>query len=223
MYKYLKKQFASDLLNYGMIRLGTSSSYRNEELLGSAIGDNEENRFGLVERHELLEMDKYESFSPLVKQVMKDKGWPTLDQLKARGETTKIAFFNTRFQLNLSAPDHWMYCTSAVLSQEVRNAFGADVCVRITNPIYFFESIREQMQKMRLAMYSKVRDVLYTDQQVPSENDQGISPDEIKSPRYEYQKEWRLLIRPYQQPIEPFTTFVPATRRYCEMVADSYR
>ncbi|MFC2022903.1 hypothetical protein ACFLTL_01930 [Chloroflexota bacterium] len=201
LYKYLRRDYASELLKSGILQIGTLSYYKNAETLGAIIGD--------------------------VKEGSKSSRLTFYTSLSATGTPPDLAssFFDTNtkgtieghgfLQAHQKSRDYFVYSTTSHFDKNAMSAFGYDSCIKIHEPNIFFDIISHLL--ISEAIFEGIFDCTYISRELPADIYNQYHPALIKDPKYIYQREVRAIWRPRSAPIQPKIIVCPEICRYCSM------
>lgn len=133
LFKYLPRQYAHDMVTRGTVRVGTLYEYRNEEALGSQIGDKDEGRSMEYDYigDRLLRSDSPESW--IVKKAIS----------LGPGATAHVV--DATFREGGESANVLVYCTAKTYDESSMRAFGCDTAVRIHDVAHFFGALNDAL------------------------------------------------------------------------------
>ncbi len=136
LYKYLRQDYAEEMVNRGTIQMGTLSYYRDIE--DAARADRNEGK--LEKSTEFKEGKTIADATEFYKELPFLKG----SNISYEKGTVKI-LPGTVFKGNEDIPDAYIFCTSGTLSEQLKKKFGADVCVEIFNVQLFLDILSDEL------------------------------------------------------------------------------
>lgn len=220
LYKYMKREHATALVERGAVRVGTLHEYFRIDKLGEEVGDKEEGMaFCRIAREELagIAMD----VSP--------RG-PRAEWVRGMVRKSPEARLFGQFFANYMPVDQYMYCLSDQFSAQIMRVLDYEACVRIHDVQRFFltlsESIAERAKPVGMFFCQyRERGFTYADAD-------EVYPEIIKTPKYAYQREVRVLwhsTAPWSDTYDVDTNPAPALEplfvsdarltAYCTMIA----
>lgn len=209
-YKYTKKKHALDLFNKGIIRVGTLYGYRQIEKHGQEIGDIEEGR-----KHIKTLGVPLDTVTPGIMPK-------TMEVVRQRIHASNIRIEASEL-ITISNSDLYVFSTSSELSYEVMKRMNPlyDVCIRIDDDNAFFQKLSECLKKRIPNLngpYNGTCVYIKREQLYSNEND--YHPALIKDPKYDYQKEMRVMWEPtdLSKKIEPVEITCPELARSCSLI-----
>lgn len=202
LYKYMRREHASLLLEKGTIRIGTLYEYRNTEEHGSVIGDPEE---GI--KTEFMEVGK---------EVWTEENQPEFSKslIKVSGPGSHN-ISNFTLEKGYHSPDCYLFCTTETFDEAAMEDFEYDTCVVIEDAERFFWAIAETIKDK--AEYIGAGRCQYTERRKHHAVADDINPGLIKSPEYERQREVRAIWMPKSESISPMIIECPDAAKYCKL------
>lgn len=196
-FKYMERKYAEEFANHGIFRINHLKNYENMELLGSAIGDSEENKLtifskiGLKTGSELNDFEKDGFFTFENDDIAKTWTFGNVECIRE----------------NHGRPTY-SFCATDTCSEKIREQFNIDnklagrpaydACVEILDRNKFIEVLKKHMHDINLIYYGHGH-CFYREKQIPwnqwnRQNEQ--CPAFIKDPKYKWQQEVRILFEP---------------------------
>jgi hypothetical protein len=181
LYKYLKKQFANELINEGKILVGTYYDFRKME--DPQRGDKDEGRI---------------VYSLKVEQDIEVKNLPTTvkGNLNIEGGGKLILKAGAKASSHGEIDDAYMFCCSRIHDQKLMTDFEADACIEIIDVDNFSLTIAKKLHEMGL-IYDLIieKDCNYIGHEVP--HDYKETPHFLKDKNlYGHQAEYRFVFQP---------------------------
>lgn len=207
LYKYMHSRFATRMLTDGEIRLGTLYTFRDEERLGSEIGDREEGAITLKKSGFTIIDTKFEnSVPPFLKAGISVSGSARL-QIVARDGVGRRE----------EDPDCWIYCASERYDPEQMRSLGYDVCVEIFDVEQFFFAISRKFWH-RASVFWGAAKCVYRDRSIEHTDYDGTPPAFVKAPKYASQAEVRAIWLPNEgERVTPVTVRARRAVRFCRL------
>jgi len=141
-FKYLKKNYAEELVLYGRLRIGTIYEYRNyEDSERRDITEGTKNERTKIDEVTLYDND-YENWPRGLKSLF----LPPEDLTK-----TSYVFKNLTILNPMNFPDAYIYCVTSNFSRKVMEDFNCDACVYIKDIQAFCDIISKKLVKLGLA------------------------------------------------------------------------
>ena len=125
LYKYLRRQHATELSDKGLLRVGTLYGFRKDESFGREITDPWEGKTALYAKESVVDWERPETIGPLVRRFFNIPAGST-------GVMTNI-----RLKLTEQSEDVYVLCLSTTADPVVMERMGYDACVAITNVAEF--------------------------------------------------------------------------------------
>ena len=186
-YKYLPQKFAKLMVEEGIIKVGTLFEYKNEEELGSDIGDTNE---GVITEW---------SNDKEIKRTQEDLN--RIERLAIRiGEGLEgVQVNNVVVQATQQSPNLYIYSVSDVFNVHIMRKLCQDydtkydACVRINDPKSFIMAVSKLFNdkgRYEVSAYCQYMS------RTRHYKDQSSHPALIKEPKYKYQKEIRCVWSP---------------------------
>lgn len=198
MYKYTKRKYAMQLINLGVLRVGTLHDYQSAGH-GNGISDSTEGTKTLT----------HSAVKPLVIEDGHRGDMKVLDDFGITVEPGGRFYAygaNVEMIRNQSTANCFVYCVSSIASKEVMAEFeGTDTCIEITDIQAFLEILTQTLTSVCPVKFVEFNSVEYTERQSKwHPKYQATHPAWIKDPGYSKQKEWRAIWRPLGiGPIKP--------------------
>ena len=204
LYKYLPLKYAELLVKNGTIQIGTLFGFRDEDKYGEEIGDKDEGSFTL--------------FSLLNGELNPED----MNEIqKAAVGNINAEFIDCVAVSRQESYDFYIYSTSGLFSLSLMRKISEeysekyDACVKITNPVKFFELISQKLEG--LAKYETTRPCFYMSKYIHYDRDKP-HPALSKAKKYSYQDEYRTLWAPKNQDkITSTILTIPELTSYCEL------
>jgi hypothetical protein len=206
LYKYLDRKYADRMIADGSIRIGTLNDFKAIEM-GIVRGDATEGSRSLI--HSIGNKP----------QRLADLGdSPLVARIFGVDPTSNSTIAGITLKMPETAPDVYIYCTTAVPSQMAMREFKADTCVRISNPNGFFEVLSECMRREGLSTGECAgQPCVYRSREVEYNRPEAqIHPAFIKTADYAWQREVRLAWQPRHEklPIHAEILVCPGIRQF---------
>ncbi|MDB6061472.1 MAG: hypothetical protein JWM78_1575 [Verrucomicrobiaceae bacterium] len=151
-FKYMERQFAEQLANYGNLRIRRLSYYEDIESHGAAIGDPEENKITLYSHAHAKTGAELNDFER--------EGFVTFANEE---EAQRAMFFNVQFERKFVGRPSYAFCATQVQSEDIRQKFNDenklsrkpeyDACVEIVDHISFVNALKKHMNEASLKYY----------------------------------------------------------------------
>ena len=208
-FKYMLRAHAQEMLQEGVLRIGTLLYYRASEL-GPAIGDADEGRSETVQAIEgSLDIARPEN-----------RTWVT-NKLFSVGRNAKNVVLQ---DLSLSVPeqsaDLHVYCASHRFSRRAMTEFNADACVMVSNPHAFVTAVVGRLRRMGIISAATLTPCDYSGRR-RSETMPRVHPAVLKDASYSYQHEIRLIMTPTAAPpLRSFFVSIPEIRPLCRLLSE---
>ncbi len=177
-FKYLKRQHAEELINLGLLRLGTLYEYRDMEKHGASVGDPEEGKI-TKQRAGPVTIDETN-----MGDVFGEAGPKIVCKNGAKLHVEKYV------NISQQTEDLYVFSASSQLCAGVMLQMGYDSCVKIDDMGKFAEKI-DVLLHGQIKMSLGVRKCLYGDKIIPHDAQLLISPAFLKPQKYAYQQEVR--------------------------------
>ena len=203
-YKYLKKEHAHSMLEYGRLRIGTLYEYRDMEKHGSVIGDDAEG--------------KKSAFMEVGTETWSNDTQPnfTRDFFKAI-DGGSFTISGITLEKPKESPDFYLYCCTTEYSKDVMEEFGYDACVIIRNPERFFRALSKSLRH-KVSSFQGVYECQYRERRVSHERETDAHPAIIKAPKYQNQKEIRAFWTPEKRNVSPIMVQSRKAVRHCVLM-----
>ncbi len=192
LYKYLKKEYAYRMLEFGDIKLGTAYEYRSYEDI--ARRDIDEATRTLVSKIDIpLYANKQNQLPGIFSSIIKINDG-------------SIILENCIAERKENYPDVYIYCCTSSFDDKAMKSFDCDSCIVIKDVPKFVNCIRSNLETFFRKVETFSEPCKYDGKKVPfgSKN----SPYFIKDKSFEYQEEYRLIFRPKNlvefRPLSPF-------------------
>ena len=114
------------------------------------------------------------------------------------------------------SPNCFIYSLSALFSTEIMKEMNPeyDACFIILKPDKFFHEIAKKLQnKISEWAFGPCH---YIDRHLPPDKQHNIHPAWIKEPEYSYQEEYRMIMFPTMNEIEPFYIKSKYATKFCK-------
>lgn len=205
LYKYLPLEFAKLLTESGKIKISTLSKYHNEEKYGEDIGDVDEGT--LTEWSELDNSDGPIKTNRVIESAI--------------GSNVQGHFRNCIVATKHKAYDYYIYSMSKLFDLSLMRKFSSDysekydACIKITNPVKFFDLINKTLGDR--ANYQVSAICKYGNRKKHHEKAE-VHPVLLKPLKHEYQAEVRT-VWSFVDKEEPEDIFleIPELTDFCEL------
>lgn len=192
----------------GHLRIGTLYDFRDEERLGSEIGDKDEGTKTLTtDGYHLIDTKNSNTIPRWLEGYLDGAFKPVGDdarlQIHAQGGV----------RLRLTVRDRYVFCASFEFDSALIKNGEYDTCIEIFDPKSFFYTLSKKLKYN--ASYLAMGNCLYKPRIILGEQDQGQDPSFIKEDRYSYQKEFRAIWSANNSSIEPLFIEAKLARRFC--------
>lgn len=209
LYKFMKKEHAVCLLDYGIFRITTLFDCRNYEKHPHGIADKDEGT------KQIYCMD------PVVDSRDPDTPPALLEKLGISVDDTSVfRAEQSVFRHREENPDCYLFCLALDCNLEPwLEKFGYDTIVEIMEAEPFFQALTHCIFITgRIEPRAFMARCAYTTRSQYYKEDQGIPPALIKDPSFAYQQEVRAIWIPAQQPVEPFFIECPQAVTSCRIL-----
>jgi hypothetical protein len=180
LYKFMTKHWASELMKFGTVQVGTLHDYRNMEKHGKR-GDADEGKLKYVENvGAATTLDK---LSHIAKSLIHDP----------HGVGAHVTISDVNFTNRIDHPDCLVYCTSTSDDPSTDGGLDEyDACVKIVDPPRFFEAITMGLGRMTDSLQGHMARGLVTYQErTLGPSDRKRHPALVKPPRFADDREYR--------------------------------
>ncbi|MCL5261236.1 MAG: hypothetical protein M1561_06160, partial [Gammaproteobacteria bacterium] len=132
LFKYLKKEYAAKLFDYGELHIGALYDFRNCEAYGGNRGDKDEGKKAIYEFVDdiVIKDREHNPLSPFTKQYI---------SIKEGAKNTRLV--NGSFTQRHDCEDCYIYCMSEKHNKVLYDVFEADTCIRIKSPYKFMRAL----------------------------------------------------------------------------------
>ncbi len=211
MYRYSVSQYNAQLLNLGIVRVGTLHDFRKSEH-ARGIGDPQEGKKRVKKDIEHIEVD-----GP------NDPNAGMLEMFGAirLGPGAGVTLRNVRLVKSFDHPNCFIFCTSKRRSAKTMAEFdGADSCVEIFDIERFYSLLTYALNLITPVTFRGLFDVVYQDREEDwNGKDWGHHPARIKERHFLPQYELRAIWEPkYGQVIEPTLVGHFRLGQFCRLV-----
>jgi hypothetical protein len=196
------------MLERGSIRIGTLHEFRRVEEHGSEIGDREEGIVTACSADPIVDLQRPETVSPVVRQVL---GIP------ADAVPPPFVFQDIEFRGRADSPDCWIYCTSRSFDEAAMKRMNRDACVIINRPEEFFRALTTKLRTLGLVTGFSLGPCIYTDRVQHYTTLPATHPALIKDHSHAYQNEARAIWFPRSLPIEHIDISCPEATLLCTL------
>ncbi len=208
LYKYIKKEHIDLFKKNGSLKIGTLYEYRNEEDLGSVIGDDKEGvhitELNSPQRREIDLADNTPESQYFRKLLPPDK----------QDVRPKIIMMpDANVATHTTAPNCYLYCVTSKYDEDLMAEFGCDKCIEIFNPEKYFQAISKVIRHR--GDYLGYFDIVYGNKTTDYSNPHTIHPCLLKDEKYRNQSEVRAIWSPKKEPRGPLFAKAPKAREYC--------
>jgi hypothetical protein len=203
LFKYLHKQHALNLVNGGIVRIGTLYEFRKEEEYGKIVGDREEGKKSAryIANDDIWTSSNIPNFA---------KNFFNL----SKGGV--VVMGNSVLEAHQQSDDYFIYCTTLSYDKDTMIAFGSDSCIRIENSEMFFSIISNTL--ISEGIYQGLHPCIYKKRYLPHYEYNEIHPAILKDPSFSYQQEIRALWKPRKSSISSKILMCPSICKYCSLV-----
>lgn len=219
-YKYMEKRFASNLVDYGRLRINSLNYYQNIELHGNAVGDREENTLNATSHIEKTKTA--DQLNPLERMFF---------DFHPGTDFSTCSFSNISFVVPVRGRPSYALCLSDTLSNELatvmnrENALASnppyDACVKIHDHLTLIKLLDNYLKNHGLKYYGHGH-CFYKSRNIPWERwhrESDQCPAFVKDPSYSWQKEVRILFEcESMDKIHPIDCEIPKLSEVCEIV-----
>ena len=202
-YKYLKHEYLQKFFASGVIRIGTLFDFRNEEMHGTQIGDDEEG---------------VKSANKVINWFGGPKDQPEFDKKFINVQEDYVRITNISVREETRSDNLYVFSVSGTFSLEIMKKMNPeyDACIAIEKPKRFFQAIAIRMKSR--AHHSVFGRCVYSNRHMPHDQQHQAHPGWLKDPEYEYQDEYRLLMTTKLNEIEPINIYCKyAAKNYCSI------
>jgi len=209
LYKYIKKEHLDLFYKNGSLKIGTLHEYRNEEDLGTVIGDN----------HEGLHITELNS--PKGREIDLAGNTPEAEYfrkhvLRSDQQDSKVKIImeaGANLVAHTNSPNYYIYCVTSEFDKSVMKEFGCNRCIEIFNPEKYFKEISRVIRHK--AEYEGYFDIVYGSKKTDHLNPHKIHPALMKETKYINQSEVRAIWRPKKEPKGSLFIKAPKALKYC--------
>ena len=216
LYKYIKREHLVSFFKNGLLKIGTLYEYRDEEELGSTIGDEDE---GVIITTLNL---------PETGVVDLGKNTPETDYFKKHFNLHPQMYEKhiklhmgpgVKFNATSESQDYYIYCASALYDKAVMEDFECDSCIEILDTRKFFREITKKLKFK--AEYEGLYNIDYDSITKSYKTPHTTHPALLKDLEYQNQVEVRALWQPKTKPKGSLYINVPKARKFCKEYKDS--
>jgi len=195
MYRYSTKQYNSQLLSMGIIRIGTLYDFRNTEH-NKGVADVQEGKKKVS--HHINELHIANSDDPNIKCNIDFNSLEKFGAVKFNGDVKDVTFRNVNVSKSFDVPDCFILCTSKTCSKETMHQFeGADSCVQIIEIESFYRALTDSLNSLTPVIFQGIYEVIYQDREETwNGRDWGRHPAVIKEIDFIKQNEFRAIWQP---------------------------
>ncbi len=205
----LGKEHLDLFLINGSLKIGTLHEYRNEEDLGTVIGDHREGLHitGLNSPNG-REIDLL-SNAPETEYFRKH----VLRQDQQNSKVKIVMEEGANLVAHTNSPNYYIYCVTSNYVKDVMAEFACDRCIEISNPAKFFKEVSRVIRHK--ADYEGYFEVVYGSKSTDHLNPHKTHPALMKETKYINQAEVRAIWRPRKEPKGSLFIKVPKATKYC--------
>jgi hypothetical protein len=196
------------MLEKGAIRIGTLHEFRGEEDHGNEIGDAEEGIVSAYSNDPMVDLQRPETVSPIVRQVL---------GLSPDGPAPAYEFHDIEFESRTDSPNCWIYCTSRDFDERAMKRMKRDTCIIINSPEQFYRAVLAELRSRDLIRSGSLGPCIYLDRKQHYTRLPPVHPALIKDPKYEYQNEARAIWLPRSLPIKHLDLVCLAAVESCSL------
>lgn len=208
-YKYLPQEIAELMVKKGSVKIGTLFDYKNEDELGTDIGD--KNEGVLTEWSNDKETKRTQSDLNRIEKLA--------FRIKEGLEGVQIK--DCLVQATQQSPDFFIYSVSDVFNVHIMRKLCRDyhttydACVRIIDPNAFINAVSKLFKDK--GHYETSAYIQYMDR-TRHYKDLTPHPALIKEPKFEYQKEIRSIWSPVITTAIPEIIEAEEIKQYCQII-----
>jgi signal recognition particle subunit SEC65 len=212
LYKYTRRKYAEDMINFGSIFINTLNNLRNEDIYGLEIGDQSEGTQTTHMRGKVMDLTNPSTIAPTIKRMQREKRLIGNGQIII-GES-----------VNEMVNDAYIYSLSTnnnLINQFGEDTVGYDAILEIFDPPRFFKQLLKCIHKYD----SGIKEVHYNNieyfaREQEFENQTEAHPIFIKDPKHRWQEEFRLACDCNGKEIQPIKLQCNKLRNYIRIFND---
>jgi hypothetical protein len=218
-FKFMERQFAEKLADFGSLRIRHLSFYEDIERHGLAVGDPDENKIILYSKihaktgAELNNFEKARFFA-----------------FESEDAAQSSIFHNIDIEREIVGKAPYAFCATQEQSEEIRQRFNEenklvnmpeyDACVEIVDHISFVNALIKHVDEASLKYYGH-GNCFYRERRVRWDRWNPRveqSPAFVKDPKYKWQKEVRIIFEPSDVDFQEFIDLaVPELIPLCKL------
>jgi hypothetical protein len=200
-YKYMKQEHLRSFFRNGDIRIGTLHDFQSNEKHNYQILDSEE---GIKSANKVINW----SGGP--------DDQPAFDRKFFRVGADNVTIKNILLMEEIRSPNCFIFSVSASFSVEVMKKMnpGYDACIAILKPYEFFREIANNLQD-KISKWA-FGPCYYITRNLPHDKQHNIHPAWIKDPEYSYQEEYRMIMIPNIDEIQPLFIKTKYATKFCK-------
>lgn len=209
LYKYIKKEHLKQFFKNGALKIGTLHEYRDEEQLGSVIGDEQE---GIHK----TELDATEGKEIDLTGNSPEAQYFREHVLREDQQDIKVKIImesGAKLISQKSSENYYIYCVTSEYSEDVMAEFNCNACIEISNPDKFFKEISKVIRHK--GTLKGVFEIQYDKKTTDYLNPHKVHPVLQKEKKYSNQAEVRAIWKPKKRPRGPLFVKVPKALKYC--------
>jgi hypothetical protein len=191
------------------LKIGTLHEYKDEEDLGSVIGDKNEG------------LHITELRSPHGREIDLAKNTPEAEYFKKHvlrpdQQNSKVKLVmeaGASLVAHTNSSNYYIYCITSEYDKDVMLKFGCDRCIEIVNPGKYFKEISRVIRHK--ASYKGYFNIVYGNKTTDHLNPHKTHPALMKEAKYSNQAEVRAIWQPKKEPKGSLFIKVPKVIKYC--------
>ena len=200
-YKYIKQEHLRSFFKNGNIRIGTLHDFQSKEIHNYQILDNEEG---------------IKSANKVINWRGGPKDQPAFDRKFIRVSADNVTIKNVLVREEIKSPNFYIFSVSGSFSIEIMKKMNPeyDACIAILKLEQFFRAIAKKLQdKISKWIFGPCH---YITRHLPHNEQHNIHPAWIKDPEYRYQDEYRMIMIPNSNEIQPLFIKSKYATRFCK-------
>ena len=209
LYKYIKKEHLESFLKRGTLKIGTLYEYRNEEELGTVIGDDKEGTHITELKSPQGRIIDLASNSPEAQYFKKHILRPN----QQNSNVKIIMEEGANLIAHTNSPNYYIFCVTSEYGKEMMKEFNCDRCLEILDPEKFFKAISKVIRHK--GAYEGNFKITYENKTTNYLNPHKIHPVLLKDVKYSKQVEVRAVWSPKKEPKSSLFINVPKAIKYC--------
>ncbi len=202
IYKFLKREYAEDMVCKGNIRIATLHEFHDTVQYSGSIADAHQGEKTLYTRKDIIEGSQ------------KDLPDFAQESLHVAG---KVNLPNTIFEKFEESPNCYIYCTTLKRDVKYWLSTGKDTCVKIKDPIEFFKIVTDSVaDKAEFVGFAKC--IYVHSRAFDTQTRYTDHPALLKLSDNSKQREVRAIWKAKVPPVEPFIITIPKIIPLCTIV-----